>query len=102
MGMNWEDRSDTRWIVLTGDLDHVGCSNVHQELKQVATSSSSSVVVDLEAVPFIASNGLRMLLEIHHDLRSAGHTLQVRNLQPSVRSVFQTTGIFDAIPEFEG
>ena len=99
MDLNWEDRSDARWIVLSGELDHQGCRDVHEQLKQVASDATQSVVVDLGGVPFIASNGLRMLLEVHHERRDKGHSLLVHNLQPGVRRVFRTTGILDAIPE---
>ena len=101
MGMTWEDRPDARWILLDGDLDHEGCRDVHDEFQRVAEDGAMAVVVDLSKVPFVASNGLRLLLETHHQLRDSGHRLMVHNLQPAVRKVFSTTGIFDAIPEFE-
>ncbi|MHC4939891.1 MAG: STAS domain-containing protein [Planctomycetota bacterium] len=101
MGITWEDRPNARWIILTGELDHEGCALVHDEFQKVAEEAASPVVVDLAGVPFVASNGLRLLLETHHQLRDAGRRLLVHNLQPSVRKVFRTTGIFDAIPEFE-
>ena len=101
MGMTWEDRPDARWILLDGELDHEGCRDVHDEFQRVAEACTTSVVVDLAKVPFVASNGLRLLLEMHYQLRDAGQRLMVHNLQPAVRQVFSTTGIFDAIPEFE-
>jgi len=101
MGLTWEDRPDARWITLTGELDHDGCRDLHDEFQRIATSAAAPVVVDLAQVPFVASNGLRLLLETHHQLRDAGRRLMVHNLQPSVRRVFRTTGIFDAIPELE-
>lgn len=102
MGITWEDRPDGRWIHLTGELDHDGCRKVYEEFRRVAAGTQTSVIVDLEGVPFVASNGLRMLLETHHDLRDGGRRLMVSNLRPPVRKVFQTTGIFDAIPEMDG
>ncbi|MHC4410248.1 MAG: STAS domain-containing protein [Planctomycetota bacterium] len=101
MGMTWEDRPDARRIILSGELDHEGCARVHDELQQVAEDSADRVIVDFSDVPFVASNGLRLLLETHHQLRDAGRRLLVHNLQPAVHRVFATTGIFDAIPEFE-
>jgi len=102
MGMRWEDRPDGRWIIMTGELDHDGCRDVHDEFQRIASGASAPVVVDLAEVSFVASNGLRLLLETHHRLRDAGRRLMVHNLQPSVRKVVRTTGVFDAIPELEG
>ncbi len=101
MGMTWEDRPEGRWIRLDGELDHDGCRELWEEFRRVAEQSPIAVIVDLEGVPFVASNGLRMLLEAHHELRDGGRSLMVSNLQPSVRKVFLTTGIFDAIPEMD-
>jgi len=102
MEMTWEDRSDARWIHIQGELDHEGCAAMHDEFQRVAREGRMPVVVDLSKVPFVASNGIRMLLEIHHSLRDEGRRLMVSNLQGPVRKVFSTTGIFDAIPEFDG
>ena len=101
MGMTWEDRPTARWIHLAGDLDHDGCLELHAEFRRVADEAVMPVIVDLSQVPFVASNGIRMLLEVHHNLREAGRVLRVSNLQAAVRKVFSTTGIFEAIPELE-
>jgi len=102
MGMTYEDRPDARWIHLEGDLDHDGCRAMHDEFQRIANEAGTPVVVNLAGVPFVASNGIRMLLETHHSLRGNGRHLMVSNLQAAVRKVFTTTGIFDAIPELEG
>ena len=102
MGMTWEDWSDAWWIHIRGDLDHDGCRAMHAEFRRVADEGALPVIVDLAEVPFVASNGLRMLLETHHNLRDRGRHLMVSNLQEPVRKVFTTTGIFDAIPELDG
>jgi anti-anti-sigma factor len=101
MGITWEDRPEARWITLTGELDHEGCRQMQEEFQRIAGGCADSVVVDLGQVPFVASNGLRLLLETQHQLRDAGRRLMVHNLHPSVRTVFRTTGVFEAIPEFE-
>ena len=102
MAMTWEDRSDARWIHIRGDLDHDGCRTMQAEFQRVASEGRLPVIVDLTDVPFVASNGIRMLLETHHNLRECGRRLMVSNLQEPVRKVFSTTGIFDAIPELDG
>ncbi|MHC4954134.1 MAG: STAS domain-containing protein [Planctomycetota bacterium] len=99
--MTWEDRPDARWIHLAGELDHDGCRELHDDFRRVAGEAATPVIVDLGEVPFVASNGLRMLLEVQHNLRAGGRNLMVSNLQEAVRKVFSTTGIFDAIPELE-
>jgi len=100
--LTWEDRDDTRWIALKGELDHDGSYDLKESLRAAAGATEGPVVVDLGAVTFVGSHALRLLLEAHHHLGASGRSLRVAGLRPVVRKVFETTGIFDAIPEFEG
>ena len=96
--LSWEDRDDGRWILLAGELDHEGSRELGESLRS-ATACDSPVCVDMTEVTFIGSHALRLLLEANHHMAEAGHQLSVSGLRPIVRKVFETTGIFDAIPE---
>ena len=97
--LNWEDRDDTRWIMIEGELDHEGSHELGESLGAAAGTSAGPVVVDMAAVTFVGSHALRLLLEAHHRLDALGRSMSVAGLKPLVRKVFETTGIFDAIPE---
>ena len=99
--LKWEDRDDARWILIEGELDHDGSQELGQSLADAAAASGGPVVVDLAAVSFVGSHALRLLLEANHNLGAAGRTMRVAGLRPIVRKVFETTGIFEAIPEVE-
>ena len=99
--LRWEDRDETRWILLEGELDHIGSKELGGLLIEAAGRSSHPVVVDMADVSFVGSHALRLLLETNHTLGAEGRTLRVSGLRPLVRKVFETTGIFDAIPEVE-
>ncbi len=96
-----EDRDDARWILIEGELDHEGSHELGQSLQDAAAASVGLVVVDLAAVTFVGSHALRLLLEANHNLVAVGRSMRVAGLRPIVRKVFETTGIFEAIPEVE-
>ena len=95
----WEDRDSVRWILLEGELDHLGSKGLAERLNETADGCSGPVVLDLQDVTFVGSPGLRALLEASHHLGQSGRRLSVSGLRPGVRRVFDTTGIFEAIPE---
>ena len=97
--LRWEDRKETRWILLAGELDHQGSHELENRLQTATADCSGPVIVDLADVTFVGSHALRLLLEANHMLGAAGRSLRVSGLRPIVRKVFETTGIFEAIPE---
>jgi anti-anti-sigma factor len=55
-----------------------------------------SLALDFAAVDYISSAGLRVLLILQKKIHAAGGSLSVRNLNGTVREVFDMTG-FSAI-----
>ena len=99
--VHWEDRGDTRWIALRGDLDNAGYQRVSAKFLETVRGAQR-IVVDLSGVMFVSSNGVRLLLAAQQQIRPRGGSIAVTGIQPSVRRVFQTVRIFDAIPEWVG
>ncbi len=99
--MDWEDRDDQRWIRLEGELDHEGCSAVADRFQRAASGGPETVVVDLNGVTFVASDGLRLLLETRKHLQDEGRRILVAGLREPARGVFETVGILGAIPEID-
>ena len=99
--VRWEDRDQQRWIHLEGELDYDGCRELEGPFREVVADGNGTVVVDLTDVTFVASQCLRLLLETNRTLKDAGRSLLITGPQPHVRKVFETTGLFMAIPEYE-
>ena len=55
------------------------------------------LVLDLEAVPFIDSQGAAQLAEIHQLIRAQGATLRLARVKPPVLAVLQRDGLVDLI-----
>lgn len=96
-----EDRRDQSVVVrLEGSLD-TGTAPVAQErLTGIVEAGVSLVVVDLTALDFMSSAGLRVLLATAKRLRPAG-TLRLFGLNPTVREVFDISGFSMIFPLFD-
>src|SRR5262245_40318345 len=77
-------------VVLDGELV---IDTVRSALDRLVSGTTGSlVVVDIAAVTFIDSTGLRMLLDAKAALAADGRTLTVTNPNSSAQLLFDTTG----------
>jgi anti-anti-sigma factor len=65
-------------------------------LEQAERVPGHRVVFDCSAVTFIDSSGIAMMLELE---RATGKLIQLANLVPACRKVFEVTGLTDRIYE---
>lgn len=84
------DRSDALLIAATGQIDHASADAFLTGVQGMlaAQDSSRPLVLDLSAVEYISSAGLRALMVIARQVKSDGGGVGVAHLQPLVREVF--------------
>lgn len=70
------------------------------ETKLLALLGAGPLIVDLEAVRYVSSAGLRVLLKSAKQAQSAGGRFSVCALQPAVREVFEISGFDRIIPSY--
>jgi anti-anti-sigma factor len=88
---------DTARVVLSGRLDAAGSAKIDLPFNAVA-GSSRHVLVDLSAVAFIASIGIRTLVLGAKTIRRRGGKLLLLNPRPEVGQVLETIGVTDLLP----
>lgn len=95
--MNIQKNLDGTTLTLTleGRLDTGTSPLLEAELKQSITDVSC-LVLDLAAVEYISSAGLRVLLSAQKVMNRQGEML-VRNVNASVMEVFEITGFTDIL-----
>lgn len=84
-------------VVLNGRLDLQGALAVDPAFAKIA-EEKHKVVVDLSAVPFLASLGLRTLVTSCKALAAKGGNLVLMAPQAGVEKVLMTSGINTIIP----
>lgn len=92
---------DIRCITLEGRLDPAGVKAAEADF-DAAVAAGPKTVVDLGKVPFIASVGVRLLVNGAQAQAKKGGKMVLMNPDEVTRRILKTTGIDQLIPVFNG
>jgi anti-sigma B factor antagonist len=84
-------------VAATGEIDLAGAPKLWDALSDLIERGSRAVVLDLSAVEFLDSQGIRVIVQAHKKLERLGGTLVVRAPQPQARTVLEVTGLSDLL-----
>jgi stage II sporulation protein AA (anti-sigma F factor antagonist) len=93
-----ERRGDEQVIALEGELDLDGAERVNRELLRAEGSDARRIVLDLSALRFIDSTGIRLILTADARSRADGNRLVLIRGPRAVHRVFELTGIAERLP----
>ena len=79
-------------LQLDGSLDTNAAMEAEEIFKEIA-GRFDSVILDMEGLRYVSSSGLRILKNLHMDLKKKGGDLMIKNVGKSVMEVFEMTGI---------
>jgi high affinity sulfate transporter 1 len=82
---------------LDGGLFFATAEALEERVRELADEGSRALVLDLEGVNFVDSQGAAKLAELHELAESDGVTLRLARLKPQVRVVLEADGIIDLI-----
>jgi anti-sigma B factor antagonist len=94
------DRAAYAVVVLTGEVDATNSDELYDVLESVVLRLPRLLVVDLSALTFMDSTGLRMLLRSSRELDQQGGVLALASPQVSVARVLQLTRADQLIPVY--
>jgi len=99
MDLQTEDLPDgIKLVVLSGRMDIAGTQQIDLRFTALTATSKALVAVDLAAVPFLASIGIRTLVSSARALANRGGHMALVNPQPLVRQTLIAAGIDSIIP----
>ena len=90
---------DVRVVLLSGRLDMEAADASTPALQQAVSQSPAGVIVDMGAVEFISSSGLRMLIAGHQSAQEARKPMALIRAQPRVYKIFKVSAL-DAMFRF--
>lgn len=93
--------NDIKLIQLEGRLDLKGTNEIDDKFSFSTSSGSHSVLVDLSAVEYIASIGMRMLIMNARAVTKRGKKMVLFNPTPLVKEALTTAGFADLIPMYD-
>ena len=102
MSISYDDiGEDLRCIVIYGRLDMVGVDSVAAQLVELVAAPKKGVVVDMSAVEFLASIGIRALIISAKAVQErGGKMVLVVSQSTTVMMSLKATGIDPLIPVF--
>jgi anti-anti-sigma factor len=84
-------KGDKTIVELIGRLDTASVEDFNEEIAEVV-AENKDIIFDCNELEYISSSGLRSLLNLHKQLKAEGGQLALKNLQSTVKSVFDLTG----------
>ena len=87
-----ETHGDVRVLAPQGRIDSTTSSTLETAALNIINDGASRIVVDLGAVDYISSAGLRVVLLAGKKAKAAGGGLVLAGLQPTIRDVFEISG----------
>ena len=99
LAIRLEERGDTAVVLISGACDASGHKQLREHLLEVELGDANGIVVDLTALQFIDSIGLRVVIAAWNRARHAGHRFSVAlATSGQVRRVFEVTGVDQVLP----
>ena len=81
-------------VVLDGELDSSTAPAVQERLAALLRPDTRTLL-DLTAVPYMSSAGLRTLLLLHRNAQAVHSSVELVGVAPELRSVMEATGFLD-------
>ena len=101
MSITYADTGELRKIVISGRLDVDGTNSVASQLVELAQAPQKGVVVDLSALKFLASIGIRALISSAKEVKArGGKMVLVVNSGSSVMMSLKATGVDQFVPVY--
>jgi len=85
------------FLALEGALNIAGAKEIRSEFLEVIQSRGKPVILDFSGVDFLASFGMRLLIEAHKSVALDNHVVVILNPQPSVAKVLESAGLSSVI-----
>jgi len=92
---------DVAIVALSGELDLALCIKVTPDINAALRSPVRAVLIDLEAVSFVDSSGLALLLNAFRRLDQAGRQLAIACPMGPQRRAFELTALDRKLPMYE-
>ena len=97
LALRSERDGDMHVIELIGELDLDGAPRLEAELRRVEATDAVSIVVDLSALEFIDSTGIRLLLMAAERCNDSGRMTLLKGPR-QVHRVFEITDLVERLP----
>ena len=94
MNATFQEIDGKYFATLEGELDTAAAVEAEEILKPLYKSEGKDIIIDCTNLNYIASSGLRILLNIVKGAKACGSQVVMRNVNNDIKSVFKMTGLY--------
>jgi anti-sigma B factor antagonist len=98
LSMTSEREGDVHTVCLNGELDLATAEPVERELERVEATDARAIVLDLSALTFMDSTGIRLLVRADARSRADSRRLTLLRGPGAVQRAIELCGIADRLP----
>lgn len=93
--INIKEQEETMVAIMDGRLDTPSTPEAEKALKPLFHCDDKDIIIDCTELDYIASSGLRLLLEILKNSKAHGHHVFLKGISKSIREAFVLTGFIN-------
>jgi anti-anti-sigma factor len=98
LSLHTYQESDSVRVAVSGELDLSSALTFEEELRRIEDRCTPSLLVlDLRALKFMDSTGLRLILSAHARAVNRGRKLAIVEGGDAVRRIFRLTGVLERL-----
>ena len=97
MNVDTSERDGRFEVAVSGEVDVHTAPDLRAELNRLAGEGAAHVIVDLEAVDFIDSTGLSVLLGAHRKAEEDGRRFEVRTTSERTIKLLRISGLLEKL-----
>ncbi|MGL4730065.1 MAG: anti-sigma F factor antagonist [Clostridium sp.] len=102
MQLTFEKLDDKLIVGLVGELDHHSASELRNKIDdKMDVEGTMKLIMNFSGVSFMDSSGIGAVIGRYKKLSMRGGKLCVTNLKPSIKKVFELSGLFKIIDVYE-
>lgn len=91
-----EELDEKILVTMNGSLDTAAAIETEQTMKPItAEEVDKDIVIECKELEYIASSGLRILLDVLKKTKAKGHKVILRNVNDDIKNVFKITGFIN-------
>lgn len=102
MILRFDNIEDKLIVELMGELDHHNASEVRNKIDDMLDRDNiNKLIMNFSGVSFMDSSGIGAVIGRYKKLSMKGGKLCITNLKPSVKRVFELSGLFKIIDIYD-
>lgn len=102
VGIDFINDSRTIIVKINEEIDHHTCEKIRDKIDlAIKFRGARRLIFDFDGVNFMDSSGLGLIMGRYKAISKKGGLVGVVKLKPTVRKIFQMSGIFRILDEYE-